>query len=187
MKKVAIVTDSSAYLPQVYLDDLGIHVLPLTLHWDGETYYDGVDIKAETFYERLAESKTIPTTSQTSVAEFNRIFQDLLDQDYAVLAVLLSSGISGTVDSALQAQANFPGEPIEVFDSGLVSMALGFMVLTVARAAKDGASLEECLALAKAVYPKIGVFFTVDTLEYLNKGGRINTAKRLLGLSLIHI
>jgi len=184
MKKVAIVTDSSAYLPQAYLDDLGIHVLPLTLHWDGETYYDGVDIKAETFYERLAESKTIPTTSQTSVAEFNRIFQDLLDQDVAVLAVLLSSGISGTVDSALQAQANFPGEPIEVFDSGLVSMALGFMVLTVARAAKDGASLEECLALAKAVYPKIGVFFTVDTLEYLNKGGRINTAKRLLGSAL---
>lgn len=70
MKKVAIVTDSSAYLPQELVDELGIHVLPLTLHWDGETYYDGVDIKAETFYERLADSKTIPTTSQTSVAEF---------------------------------------------------------------------------------------------------------------------
>lgn len=184
MKKVAIVTDSSAYLPQEFVDALGIHVLPLTLHWDGETYFDGVDIKAEEFYTRLAGSKTIPTTSQVSVSNFNNLFQELLAQDYAVLAMLISSGISGTVDSALQAQSNFPGEPIEILDSQLVSMALSFMVLTVARAAQDGASLEECLTLAKAVYPKIGVFFTVDTLEYLNKGGRINTAKRLLGSAL---
>jgi len=178
------VTDSSAYLPQEFVDALGIHVLPLTLHWDGETYFDGVDIKAEEFYTRLAGSKTIPTTSQVSVSNFNNLFQELLAQDYAVLAMLISSGISGTVDSALQAQSNFPGEPIEILDSQLVSMALSFMVLTVARAAQDGASLEECLTLAKAVYPKIGVFFTVDTLEYLNKGGRINTAKRLLGSAL---
>ena len=184
MKKVAIVTDSSAYLPQEFVDALGIHVLPLTLHWDGETYFDGVDIKAEEFYTRLAGSKTIPTTSQVSASNFYNLFQELLAQDYAVLAMLISSGISGTVDSALQAQSNFPGEPIEILDSQLVSMALSFMVLTVARAAQDGASLEECLTLAKAVYPKIGVFFTVDTLEYLNKGGRINTAKRLLGSAL---
>ncbi len=184
MKKVAIVTDSSAYLPQEFVDSLGVHVVPLTLHWDGETYYDGVDIKAEEFYTRLADSKSIPTTSQVSVSNFNNLFEELLAQDYGVLAMLISSGISGTVDSALQAQANFPGEPIEILDSQLVSMALSFMVITVARAARDGADLQECLALAKAVYPKIGVYFTVDTLEYLNKGGRINTAKRLLGSAL---
>lgn len=184
MKKVAIITDSTAYLPQDLIDDLGIHVVPLTLHWEDKTYRDGVDIKAEEFYQRLSESNTIPSTSQTPVNVFEELFKELLDQDYSVFAMLISSGISGTVESALQAKKEFPGAPLEVMDTRLVSMALGFLVLTVGRAAKKGASLEECVALAKATYPKIGVYFTVDTLKYLNKGGRINTAKRLLGSAL---
>lgn len=184
MKKVAIITDSSAYLPQELVDELGIRVVPLTLHWDGESYRDGEDIRAEEFYQRLAESDTIPTTSQTTVGEFERLFKELLDQDLAVFAILISSDISGTVESAFQAQKDFPDAPLEVMDSRLVSMALGFMVISVARAARDGASLAECRALAEEVYPKIGVYFTVDTLKYLNKGGRINTAKRLVGSAL---
>lgn len=184
MKKVAIITDSSAYLPQEIVDELDIHVVPLTLHWEDKSYRDGEDIRAEEFYERLAEADTIPTTSQTTVGEFDRLFKDLLDRDFAVLALLISSGISGTVESAIQSKSNFPDAPIEVLDSRLVSMALGFMVMTVARAAKNSASLSECKALADEVYPKIGVYFTVDTLKYLNKGGRINTAKRLMGSAL---
>jgi DegV family protein with EDD domain len=184
MKKVAIITDSSAYLPQEIIDELGIHVVPLTLHWDGESYRDGEDIRAEEFYARLAESDSIPTTSQTTVGEFNKLFKTLLDQNFAVFAMLISSGISGTVESAIQSMTNFPDASLEVMDTRLVSMALGFMVMTVARAAKEGASLEACKALAEEVYPKIGVYFTVDTLKYLNKGGRINTAKRLMGAAL---
>ncbi len=184
MKKVAVITDSTAYLPEEIVKSLDLHVVPLTLHWQDKTYRDGVDIRAEEFYERLAEADTLPTTSQTTVGEFERLFKDLLEEGYAVLAILISSGISGTVDSAQQAKGSFPGAPIAVVDSRLVSMALGFMVMAVARAAKAGASLEECQAIAEAVYPKIGVYFTVDTLKYLNKGGRINTAKRLLGSAL---
>lgn len=185
MKKVAIITDSSAYLPQEILDELDIHVVPLTLHWGDDTYRDGEDIRAEAFYARLAESDTIPTTSQVTVNEFTKLFTQLLDQDFAVFAMLISSGISGTVESALQAKAAFHEDaPLAVLDSQLVSMALGFMVMTVARAAKAGASLEECRALADDVYPRIGVYFTVDTLKYLNKGGRINTAKRVMGAAL---
>jgi len=184
MKKVAIVTDSSTYLPQEIADDLGLKVVPLTLHWDDKSYCDGVDIDAEEFYEKLSTSSTIPTTSQTPVNVFDQLFTNLLDQDYAVMAMLISSGISGTFDSAMQSKTNFPDAPIEVMDSRLVSMALGFLVLRVARAAKDGASLEECTALARETLPKIGVYFTVDTLKYLSKGGRINTASRLLGAAL---
>jgi DegV family protein with EDD domain len=184
MKKVAILTDSSAYLPDDILQSLDIHVVPLTLHWDGESYYDGVDIQAEAFYDRLANSNTIPTTSQVTVSEFDQVFKDLLEKDFAVLALLISSGISGTVESAMKSLENFPGAPLVVMDSRLVSMALGFMVMAAARAAQEGANLAECQALAEAVYPKIGVYFTVDTLKYLNKGGRINTAKRLLGSAL---
>ena len=184
MKKVAIITDSSAYLPQDIVDDLGLHVVPLTLHWEEKSYRDGIDIGVEEFYEALSKSKTIPTTSQTPVNVFDELFGKLLDEDYAVFAMLISSGISGTLESALQAKTNFPDAPLEVMDTKLVSMALGFLVLTVARAVKAGANLEECVDLAKQTYPKIGVYFTVDTLKYLNKGGRINTASRLLGAAL---
>ena len=147
-------------------------------------YRDGVDIRSEEFYARLAEANVLPTTSQPSVGEFTSLFSRLLDEDYAVLAMLISSGISGTVDSALQARDAFPGAPITVVDSHLVAMPLGFMVMKVARAAQAGASLEECQALAEAVYSKIGVYFMVDDLKYLHMGGRINTAKRLLGSAL---
>ncbi|MFN2302375.1 MAG: DegV family protein [Anaerolineales bacterium] len=184
MKPVAIITDSSAYLPNELVEELNIHVVPLTLHWDEQVYRDGEEIRAEEFYERLAQSDSIPTTSQVTVAEFTGLFQKLLDQELAVFAMLISREISGTIESALQAQSQFQGAPIEILDSRLVSMALGFMVLCVARAAKEGASLAECKALAEELYPKIGVYFTVDTLKYLNKGGRINTAKRLLGAVL---
>jgi DegV family protein with EDD domain len=184
MKQVAIITDSSAYLPQDIVEELGIYTVPLTLQWDGESYRDGVDIQAEEFYDRLADSDTIPTTSQVTVNEFNNLFKKLLSDGYAVFAMLISSGISGTVESAQQAAENFPDAPLIVMDSQFVSMALGFLVMKVARAAQEGASLAECYALAEAVYPNIGVYFTVDTLKYLNKGGRINTAKRLLGAAL---
>lgn len=184
MKKVAIITDSSAYLPRDLVDDLGIYVVPLTLHWDGKSYRDGEEIEAVEFYDRLAQSDSIPTTSQTTVGEFSQLFKRLLAEDYAVFAMLISSGISGTVESAVQAQKDFPDAPLEVMDSQLVSMALGFMVIAVARAANAGASLAECKTLAESLYPKIGVYFTVDTLKYLNKGGRINTAKRLVGAAL---
>ena len=184
MKKVAILSDSTAYLPQSIVDDLNIHIVPLTLHWDGESYRDGIDMTAEECYARMLEVDTIPTTSQATVGEFTEAFKNLLDQDYAVLSLSISSGISGTVESAIQAKTQFGDAPIEVVDTKLVSMALGFMVMTIARAAKDGASLAECRALVDEVYPKIGVYFTVDTLKYLNKGGRINTAKRLLGAAL---
>ena len=184
MKKVAIITDSSAYLPDDMVKDLDIHVVPLTLHWGEDSYRDGEDIRAEEFYARLAEADTIPTTSQTTVGEFTQLFERLLAEDYAILALLISSGLSGTVDSALQAQKAIPDAPLAVFDTRLVSMPLGFMVMKVARAAKAGASLDECQALADSVYPKIGVYFTVDTLKFLHMGGRINTAKRVMGAAL---
>ncbi len=184
MRKVAIITDSTAYLPEYLVDELGIHVIPLTLLWGEDMYRDGVDIRSEEFYARLAEANILPTTSQPSVGEFTSLFSRLLDEGYAVLAMLISSGISGTVDSALQARDAFPGAAIAVVDSHLVAMPLGFMVMKVARAAQAGASLEECQALAEAVYSKIGVYFMVDDLKYLHMGGRINTAKRLLGSAL---
>lgn len=184
MEKVAILTDSSAYIPKAYLDELEISVIPLTLHFEEKSYFDGVDITAEELYTHLLTSETLPTTSQVTVGQFNEMFEKLLADGSSVLYLGISSGISATLQSAIQSKENFPGKPIHLFETKLVSMALGFMVLTVARAARQGATLAECVALAEETYPKIGVYFTVNTLKYLHKGGRINTAKRLLGSAL---
>lgn len=184
MKKVAIVTDSTAYLPQQYVDEFGIHVLPLTLQWDGKSYRDGIDMLPDEFYTRLAGSSTLPTTSQATVFDFVEVFKKLLKEDYAILTLPISSGISGTYDSAIQARAQFGDVPIEVVDTRLVSMALSFQVLAAARAARDGASLEEAKLVAIKAYDHIGVYFVVDTLKYLHAGGRIGGGKRFMGTAL---
>jgi DegV family protein with EDD domain len=184
MGKIAIMTDSSAYIPKTLLDQYNIGTVPLTLHFEGKSYYDGVDITATELYTRMLTASTLPTTSQVTIGQFDEAFGKLLKEGREVFYMGISSGISSTMESAFQAQSNFPDAPLEVMDSRLVSMALGFMVLTVARAAREGASLAECRAIAEATYPKIGVYFTVNDLVYLHKGGRINSAKRLLGSAL---
>lgn len=185
MNKVIIATDSSAYLPKEYVDKFQIPVLPLTVNWEGKSYFDGIDIQAEEFYQQLGQSKSMATTSQVTVGQFLEVFSKLLDAGKQVLYLGISSGISATINSALQASAEL-GNPdnLIVHDSNLVSMALGLMVLEVAKAAEKGASLKECHELAQDAYGRIGVYFTVDTLEYLHRGGRINSAKRLLGSAL---
>lgn len=184
MNKVAIVTDSTAYLPQEYIDSLPIRVVPLTLNWEGVSYRDGIDIKPNEFYTRLSKSSTLPTTSQATVNDFAEVFKSLTDDGYSVLTMPISSGISGTINSAIQAKTLFPKAKIEIIETKLVSMALGFQVLTAARAAKEGASLEQVKKLAIEAYSHIGVYFVVDTLKYLHAGGRIGGAKRLFGTAL---
>lgn len=184
MKKVIVTTDSTAYLPQPFVDDLNIRVVPLTLNWDGVDYRDGIDIQPDEFYARLAKSSTLPTTSQTPVSVYTDLYKKLLDEDYAVLTMPISSGISGSYFSAVQAREMYKDAPIEVIDTRLVSMALSFQVLAAARAARDGASLEECRQVALEAYKHIGVYFVVDTLKYLHAGGRIGGGKRFMGTAL---
>ena len=185
MNKVIIATDSSAYLPKEYVDKYQIPVLPLTVNWEGKSYYDGIDIQAEEFFQQLGQSKSMATTSQVTVGQFLEVFGKLLDAGNQVLYLGISSGISATINSALQAKVELGNpENLIVMDSQFVSMALGLMVLEVAKAAENGASLQECYQLAQDAVGRIGVFFTVDTLEYLHRGGRINSAKRLLGSAL---
>jgi DegV family protein with EDD domain len=118
------------------------------------------------------------------VGDFSTVFEKLLDEGHPILTLPISSGISGTFNSAIQAKEMFKGAPIEVIDTRLVSMALGFQVLAAARAARDGASLEECKQVALKAYDHIGVYFVVDTLKYLHAGGRIGGGKRFMGTAL---
>jgi DegV family protein with EDD domain len=184
MAKVKIVSDSSAYIPHDIVKELEIEILPLTLIWEGKEYRDGVDITPDEFYTRLASSSSMPKTSQVTVHEYQQLFQRLLDEGYEVLNLGISSEISSSYQSAESALTNFKGRPVEIMDTKLVSMALAFQVITAARAAQAGATLAECKQIALDAYDKIGVYFTVDSLKYLAAGGRINSAKRLLGTAL---
>lgn len=184
MTGVTILTDSSAYLPDSLAQEYGIEVIPLQLIWEGKSYLDGVDIKADDFYTRLKTANELPTTSATSVHQFKTLMEKILDRGNSVMVLPISSGISAGYVNAIQAKNLLPGRPVEVLDTKLVSMALSFMALTAARAAKDGASLQEVKEIAVKSYDHIGVYFTVDDLKYLHKGGRIGGAKRLMGSAL---
>ncbi|MBT3389922.1 MAG: DegV family protein [Chloroflexi bacterium] len=184
MSNVAIITDSTAYLPDEMVEKYGISVAPQVLIWGEETLRDGVDIQPAEFYNRLSTADVMPTTSQVAVKDFKELYEKLLGQGKDILAILVSDKLSGTISSATQALEFFPDANIEIINSQGVAMMLGFVVLEVARAAEKGASLAECKALAEDLKQRTGVVFAVDTLEFLHRGGRIGGASRFLGTAL---
>jgi DegV family protein with EDD domain len=185
MPKIALVTDSTASIPQELVKDYNFIVAPQILIWGKENFEDGVNITPSEFYTRLKNTTVMPTTTQVTVAKFQEIYQSLLAEDYQILTIVISAKLSGTLNSALQARTMMPADaPIEIIDSNSTAMAMGFHLLTVGRAIKQGASFPECVALAQKAKEHTGIFFAVDTLEFLHRGGRIGGATRFLGTML---
>lgn len=184
MPEIAIVTDSTSSIPPELVEKYGITIAPQVLIWGEKTYRDQVDIQTDEFYQRLKNTDVMPTTSQATIASFKEIFTAHREAGRPILAILVSTKLSGTVDSAIQAREMVPGAQIEIIDSKTVSMALGFPVLMAAKAAIDGASLAECREVAERASQQNGVVFAVDTLEFLHRGGRIGGATRFLATAL---
>lgn len=186
MDKIAVVTDSTSYIPKEYLQKYNITLVPQLLVWSGETLEDGVDIQPDEFYRRLATAKAMPTTSQVPIPSMLRAFSSLIGQGYSVLGIFVSSKLSGTFQSAIQAceMLETGKEKVMVVDSQTTAMAMGFLALKAARAGLDGASLADCKKLVEDSRASTGVYFMVDTLEFLHRGGRIGGAQRLLGTAL---
>jgi len=186
MSKVAIVTDSTSYIPTNLLNQYNIKVAPLELIWGEKTYKDGVDIQPHEFYERLKTAKVMPTSSQATPATMLSIFQSMVEQEMDVVGIFISSELSGTLQSAIQAKDMLEKGKDKVFlvDSLATSIALGFITLAAARAAEAGASAKECQAVAEKARDHTGIYFAVDTLEFLHRGGRIGGAQRFIGSAL---
>lgn len=186
MSKVMLVTDSTAYIPDDLLKKYDISVAPQIVIWGEESFRDGIDILPDEFYKRLENSKVMPTTSQVSIVGMKSIFEGLVEKGYDVMGIFLSAKLSGTMHSAQQALAMLPrfADKIAIIDSNSTAMAMGFHVLTAARAAQAGESLVECRKLAEKARDHTGVLFTVDTLEFLYRGGRIGGAQALMGTML---
>ena len=184
MSKVAVITDSTANLTEDLVSAYNITVVPLVVIWENETLLDNIDITPNEFYERLSSAKKMPSTSQTTIQTFQETFEKLIAEGYEILTIVLSSALSGTLDSAIQAKKMFPDARIELIDSKFTSLPLAYMALAAARAAKRGASIEECIQIVESVRDHTQVFFAVETLEFLHRGGRIGGASRFLGTAL---
>lgn len=184
MTRLAIVTDSTAYIPQDLVQKYDIRVAPQVLIWGEETMLDGIDIQPWEFYERLKTAEVMPKSSQATVAAFCKIFEPLVSEGRPILAILISDKLSGTIQSALQAKAMSPGATIEIVNSKSAAMDLGFQVLAAARAAEAGKSFDEVVELSRAMFEHTGVLFVVDTLEFLHRNGRIGGAAHLFGTAI---
>ncbi|RIV18809.1 DegV family protein [Alicyclobacillaceae bacterium I2511] len=183
MAKIAFVTDSTADLTEVEVQEYGISVVPLQVIFGNQTYRDGLDLSGDEFYNKLRQSSTLPTTSQPSAGEFVTVFERLLKDYDTVLALVLSDKLSGTYRSALTA-AQMVGGDVRVVDSKIATYGIGGPLLDGIQLAKQGASADEIVSYWEATRAAMKAWFIVDTLEYLHKGGRIGGAAAAFGTLL---
>ncbi len=185
---MAVVTDSTPYLPAQLIDLWGVQQISLYVGWEGdlrpEHEYD--DLNA--FYTRLRDSPQLPTTSQPSVGDFLACYQPLVSAGRDVLSLHLAAGLSGTCESAREAAQIVADEGhrgrVEVLDSQTGAGGLGCMVIVAASVAKQGAGLDEAIDAVRRARESLDIWFCLDTLEYLRRGGRIGAAQAMVGTAL---
>ncbi|HEY78138.1 MAG TPA: DegV family protein [Dehalococcoidia bacterium] len=179
---VKIVTDSTADLPASVIEELGINVVPLYVRFGEKIYRDQVDISHDEFYQKLQHGPVHPNTTQPTPQDFTEVYQRLAGEADGIVSVHISSKLSGTFNSAAQGKASVETKcPVEVIDSQVTTMGLGMLAILAAEAARDGKSLSEVVAVINDAIPNIHILFFVDTLKYLQLGGRIGKASALLG------
>ena len=184
---VKVITDSTADLPPAMAKELGITVVPLNVNFGTEVYRDGVEILPDEFYQRLVSSPRLPTTSHPTVGDFLQSYEELGQTTNEIVSVHISAKMSGTLNSANQAREQYRGNcRIEIVDSQQGSLGLGMVAIATNQAAQRGASIDEVVKEAQLAIPQVRFFGLLDTLEYLQKGGRIGKAQAFVG-SLLHI
>ena len=183
-----MVTDSTPYLPRELIDRWGILEVNLYVGWDGDLRPEDEYRDLDTFYARLRESPTLPATSQPSVGDFRACYQPLVTAGRDVVSVHIAAGISGTCESATEAARSLAreGHPgrIEVVDSQTGAGGLGCLVVAAARSAEQGAGLGAVVDAVHQARERLEIWFALDTLEYLRRGGRIGAAQAMLGTAL---
>jgi DegV family protein with EDD domain len=185
MGKVAIVTDSTAFLEPGVAQELEINVVPLSIHLGDETLRDGLDITSETFFQRLEQGGVIPRTSPPSVGTFEKVYADLHARTDEILSIHISRHLSQTLSNAERGAESLLGRcSIMVVDSMTTSLGLGILAKASAQAAQQGADLDEVVRLVRGMIPHIYTVFYVDQMEYLERGNRIGRAQAVLGTML---
>ena len=182
---VKLVTDSVSDIPPELVKDLGITVIPLHVQFGSETYKDRVDLTPEEFYHKLENSSTLPTTSAPAPGLFAEVFDNLAIKHSQILGVFVSRKLSATYDVAVQGVKLMKRKcQVEIVDSTMGIMGQGFLVIEAAKKAITGASLGELVSMISKTIPRVHVRITLDTLEYLARGGRIGKVQALMGALL---
>jgi DegV family protein with EDD domain len=188
MAPVAVAADSTHYLPRALAQEQGVHQVSLYVGWKGEPerelQMDGFD----GFYARLRDDRELPTTSQPSIGDFLAVWEPLIEQGRDVVSIHLAGGISGTVEAARQAHGLLAerglGERVEVIDGETACGGTGLLVLAACAAARDGHGLDAVVERVREARKALRIWFCLDTLEYLKRGGRIGKAQAWLGGTL---
>ncbi len=187
-RPVAVITDTTTYMPASLIAELGVQQVSLYVGWDGELKREDEYEDLAAFYQRLAESPSLPTTSQPSVGDFKACFRPILSEGQDIVSIHIAGGISGTCDSARSAAEELAKNGvegrIEVIDGQTGAAGLGCLVIAAAEEAQRGASIEAVTAAVAAAQEHLDIYFCLDTLEYLRRGGRIGAAQALLGTAL---
>lgn len=185
MNKIALVTDSTAYLSEEEKKKHGVTVIPLTVNFEDGFVYDEI-VNSDAFFERINKAEKLPFTSQPAAGQFVEAYRALVGEGREVLSIHVSSGLSGTYENAVRAAATVDPKKITVVDSLTTSAPLAFLVLAAARWAGEGLEREMIAARLEQARAELRSFLIPDTLEYIRKGGRIGGAQALLG-SLLQI
>ncbi len=184
--KTAVLTDSTAYIPEDLLKEKNIYVAPLSVTFGNESYRELYDITTEEFYRKVREEKELPKTSQPSVGDFTTKYEEIAKDHDAVISIHLSSGISGTYQAAVSAGSMIEGLDVYPFDSEISCLAQGYYVLRAAEMAAEGATPDEILKELQAMKQEMRAYFMVDDLSHLARGGRLSGAQAMVG-SLLQV
>ncbi len=178
---IRIITDSTADLPKEFVEELDIKVVPLNVHFGEETFLDWVELKPDDFFVKLRQNDILPRTSQPSPGDFVTAYKEVASTEDSIISIHISDKLSGTCQSANMAKDMLQDYDIEVINSKITTMGLGYVAIEAARAAKAGKSKAEVLEIINKALEGMNILFLVDTLEYLQKNGRIGKASAFLG------
>jgi len=184
LKKIGLVADSVCDLPKEIIAKFDIHIVPIYIKFGDMVYRDGIDITPNDVYHKLKDNGLVASTSSPSPGDFQQVFQKIANKFETILTITLSSKLTAVFQNACIARTLFPKKDIRVFDSGLASIAEGFLIMEVAKAIKKGLKIDEIVVLLERIKEKIKIFATVDVLKYLYRSGRVPALKALLGSTL---
>lgn len=182
MKKIALVTDSTADLTKELKEKYDIHTVSLNIKFDDQEYSDE-ELTSDQFYRRLKKAKKLPTTSQPSPKQFNLLYNKLLEDHHEIISIHLSSGLSGTLNAANLARKGLKGK-VHLIDSKNISVGIGLLVIEAAKNIKEGLCISRIIDKISKARDNIEMLFTLNTLEYLQKGGRIGKVQGFMGTLL---
>ena len=183
---ISIITDTLSDVPKEFIKRYNIKVMPLTVHFGNETFLDGVEISSEEFFKRLVESEELPKTSQVIPLQFTEIFSQELDKGNTIIAILGSSELSGTYNSAILSKQSLQDHRIHIINSEAITLGSGLLVIKAARLAEEGRSATEIVEIIEESKKRMKQFIVIGNLKYVYKGGRISFSESIIG-SILNI